>query len=282
MNTETIRFVQEKAWIMRRHVVRMVGVGKTGHIGGSCSAAELVAGLYFHAMKIDPANPKLKDRDRFILSKGHAALVQYAALAERGFFPLEELDRVKCIGSILQGHPDRTKTPGVEANTGSLGQGLSMANGMAIAARLDGAGHKIWVLIGDGECDEGQVWEAAIFSAHRKLDNVVAVLDCNGLQAMGKTVDRMNTSPLPEKWAAFGWHVIRIDGHDVAQVLEALDAARAHRGSPAIIIASTVKGKGLSFAEHNFTFHNGTMNADQYALALQEIDAALAGVRGEA
>jgi transketolase len=183
---------------------------------------------------------------------------------------------------MLQGHPDCMKTPGVEANTGSLGQGLSLANGMAIAARLNGESHKVWVVIGDGECDEGQVWEAAIFSAHRKLDNVVAILDCNGLQAMGKTSDRLNTSPLGAKWAAFGWHVIEIDGHDMAQVVKGLEEARAHAGSPAIVLAHTVKGKGLSFAEHNFKFHNGIMNAEQYAIALKEVDAALAGIRGGA
>jgi transketolase len=282
MDIERIRFLREKAWTLRRHVVRMVGVGKAGHIGGSCSAAEVVAALYFHILRVDAANPKMKDRDRFLLSKGHAALVQYAALAERGFFPMEELDRIKTIGSILQGHPDCMKTPGVEANTGSLGQGLSLANGMALAAKLNGESHKVWVVVGDGECDEGQIWEAALFSVHRKLDNVVAILDCNKLQAMGKTSERLNTAPLPEKWTAFGWHVTEIDGHDMAQVVAALEAARAHRGSPAIVIANTIKGKGLSFAEGNFAFHNGIMNADQYALAMKEIDAALAGVRGEA
>jgi transketolase len=281
MDRETFQRLQEKAWIMRRHVVRMVGAGKTGHIGGSCSAAELVAALYFHILRLDPADPKKTDRDRFLLSKGHAALVQYAALAERGFFPVEELDRLKHVGAILQGHPDCRKTSGVEANTGSLGQGLSLANGMALAARLDGRTHKIWVVLGDGECDEGQVWEAAIFAAHRKLDNVVAVLDCNRLQAMGATADRLDTSPLASKWASFGWQVIEIDGHDMAQVVDAFERARAHSGSPLIVIAATVKGKGLSFAENNFTFHNGSMTAAQYATANQEIDAALAALREE-
>lgn len=281
MNTEHIRILQEKAWRLRRHVVRMVGVGKTGHIGGNCSSAELMAALYCHILHVDPANPKMSTRDRFVLSKGHAALVQYAALAERGFFPIEELDRVKKLGTMLQGHPDCRRTPGIEANTGSLGQGLSIANGMAVAARLNGWTHKVWVLMGDGELNEGQVWEAAMFAAHRKLDNVVAIIDRSGLQAMGPTSRRLDTDPLAAKWAAFGWNVTEIDGHDMVQIVSALEAARAHRGSPAIIIARTVKGKGLSFAENNPAFHNGLMNAEQNALALKEIDAAVGRIRAE-
>ena len=267
---------------MRRHIVRMVGVGKAGHIGGSCSCAELVSALYFHILQLDPANPRWPERDRFLMSKGHAAIAQYAALAERGFFPLEELDRLKQLGAMLQGHPDCRKTPGIEANTGSLGQGLSLANGMALAARMDGAQHKIWVMLGDGEIDEGQIWEAAIFAAHRKLDNVVAILDRNGLQAMGRTAARLDTEPLAAKWAAFGWHVIEIDGHDMREVVAALEAARAHAGSPAIVLAHTTKGKGLSFAENNFAFHNGIMTADQRDRALAEIDAELARIRRQA
>jgi transketolase len=282
MDSQTLQRLQTKAWIMRRHVVRMVGVGKTGHIGGSCSAAELVAALYFHILRLDPADPKKKDRDRFLLSKGHAALVQYAALAERGFFPLKELDHLKQAGAMLQGHPDCRKTPGVEANTGSLGQGLSLANGMALAARLNGADHKIWVVIGDGECDEGQIWEAAMFAAHRKLDNVVAILDCNRLQAMGATADRLDTSPLASRWAAFGWHVLEIDGHDMRQIVDALECARAHTGSPVLVVAATIKGRGLSFAENNFTFHNGSLTPVQYATALTEIDAAIAAIAAQA
>lgn len=281
MRIEELRALEEMAWILRRHIVRMVGEGRAGHIGGSCSSAELMAALYFRVLRVDPADPKRKDRDRFVLSKGHAALVQYAALAERGFFPLAELDRFKRLGAMLQGHPDCLRTPGIEANTGSLGQGLSMANGMALAARLDGGTHKIWVLLGDGEINEGQVWEAAMFTAHRKLDNVAAILDRNGLQAMGATVERLNTEPLAAKWAAFGWHVMEIDGHDMTQVVEALEAARDHAGSPVIVIARTIKGKGLSFAENNPAFHNGMMTGAQVAAGLAEIEAALARLRQE-
>jgi len=281
MSRAEIRSLQERAWLLRRHVVRMVGVGKTGHIGGSCSSAELIAALYFHILHLNPAEPKLSSRDRFVLSKGHAALIQYAALAERGFFPFEELERVKTLGSMLQGHPDCLRTPGIEANTGSLGQGLSIANGMALAAKLNHGAYKIWVLLGDGELNEGQVWEAAMFAAHRKLDNVVAIVDRNGLQAMGPTAQRLDTDPLAAKWTAFGWCVAEIDGHDMTQIVSALETARAHTGSPAAVIARTVKGKGLSFAENNFAFHNGMMSADQFAMALAEIDAAIAQIRTE-
>jgi transketolase len=242
----------------------------------------LIAALYFQVLNVDPANPKRRDRDRFILSKGHAALVQYAALAERGFFPLEELSHIKRLGAILQGHPDCRSTPGVEANTGSLGQGLSIANGMALAARLQGGTHKIWVLLGDGELDEGQVWEAAMFTAYRKLDNVIAILDRNGLQAMGPTALRLNTEPLAAKWSAFGWRVFEVNGHDMAQIVAALEAARAHSGSPAMVIARTVKGKGVSFAENNPAFHNAMMTEVQFTTALAEIDAVQARIREEA
>jgi len=259
----------------------MVGVGKTGHIGGSCSSAELMAALYFHVLHVEPSEPKASSRDRFVLSKGHAALIQYAALAERGFFPLEELARVKTLGSMLQGHPDCLRTPGIEANTGSLGQGLSIANGMALAGKLNGGTHKVWVLLGDGELNEGQVWEAAMFSAHRKLDNIVAIVDRNGLQAMGATAQRLNTDPLAAKWTAFGWCVAEIDGHDMAQIVPALETARAHVGSPAVVIARTVKGKGLPFAENNFAFHNGMMNSQQFNEALAEIARAIAKIRRE-
>ena len=282
MNTADIQLLKEKAWVLRRHVVHMLGVDKTGHIGGSCSSAELMAALYFHILHLDPSDPKMSSRDRFVLSKGHAALIQYAALAERGFFSVTELERVKKLGSMLQGHPDCLRTPGIEANTGSLGQGLSIGNGMALAARLNGGTHKVWVLLGDGELDEGQVWEAAMFAAHRKLDNVVAIVDRNGLQAMGPTAQRLNTDPLPTKWAAFGWCVAEIDGHDMTQIISALESARAHSGSPAVVIARTVKGKGLSFAENNFAFHHGMMSSEQFAVALAEIGRAIAEIRGEA
>ncbi|MGO8676585.1 MAG: transketolase [Limisphaerales bacterium] len=279
MKTETnLRHLQRKACLLRRHIIRMVGVGKTGHIGGSCSCADIVTALYFSVMNIDPAQPDNPARDRFILSKGHAALVLYAALAERGFFPIGELERVKQAGAMLQGHPDRLRTPGVEANTGSLGQGLSLANGMALAAKLDASNHRVYVILGDGEINEGQVWEAAMFGAFHGLDNLTATLDRNGLQAMGPTKARLDTGPLRDKWLAFGWHVVEIDGHDMAQILDAFAQAKAHHGSPTLILANTVKGKGLSFAENNPGFHNGMMTLEQYDLAGRELDAALAAL----
>ncbi len=282
IDPELIRKLEIKAAILRRHIIRMVGVGKTGHIGGSCSAADIVAALYFSELNIDPADPKKPGRDRFLLSKGHAALVQYAALAERGFFPLEELDRVKTIGSILQGHPDLTKTPGVEANTGSLGQGLSIANGMALAARMDGLDSWFYVILGDGEVNEGQVWEAAMFGAFQRLDHVIAILDKNGLQAMGRIKDRLDTDPMAEKWRGFGWDVLEIDGHDMRQIVEGLRSAQHARGRPHILIARTIKGKGVPFAENNPAFHNGMMTQEQYNLALQVFENRIDELEGAA
>jgi len=278
---QKINGLREKAWILRRHIVCMVGPNEVGHFGGSCSCADLVAALYFRVLRLNPQRPKDPSRDRFLLSKGHAALAQYAALAERGFFPIDELQRLKRLGSTLQGHPDCLRTPGVEANTGSLGQGLSLANGMALAARLDGGKHKVWVLLGDGELNEGQVWEAAAFAAHRHLDNVVAIVDRNGLQAMGPTRERLDMDPLAAKWRAFGWHTDELDGHDMRQIVKALDAARLHTGSPCVLIARTVKGKGLSFAENNFAFHNAKITPEQMTKALHDIDEALHHIRGE-
>lgn len=277
-DAELVRNLEKKATLLRKHIVRMVGVGKTGHIGGSCSAADIVAALYFSELNIDPRNPSKPDRDRFLLSKGHAALVQYAALAERGFFPLGELERVKTLGSILQGHPDLTRTPGVEANTGSLGQGLSIANGMALAGRLNGQDYRVYVILGDGEVNEGQVWEAALFAAFRRLDHVIAILDKNGLQAMGCIKDRLDTDPMVGKWRAFGWTVWDVDGHDMAQLLTALREARQAAGKPNILVARTVKGKGIPFAENNPAFHNGMMTQEQYDLALRLLDERLAGL----
>jgi transketolase len=268
---ETIKKVEDKGIQLIEDIVDIIGVGKTGHLGGSCSCAHVVAALYFHKMNIDPKNPKYEDRDRFLLSKGHAALVQYAALAEAGFFPKEELKKVKSLGSMLQGHPDMTKTPGVEANTGSLGQGLSIANGMALGLRLDGKKSRVYVVIGDGEMAEGQIWEAAMAASNFKMDNIVAIVDRNRLQATGAVVDRFDTNPIVPKWEAFGWNVIVIDGHNVEQILEALDNAEKVKGKPTVIIAETTKGKGISFAENNAAYHNGSMTAAQYETAKGDI-----------
>ena len=254
---------------IRYDIVIMIGAGKPGHLGGSCSAADIVAVLYFHKMRHDPANPKWAKRDRFLLSKGHAALAQYAALAECGYFPMEELETLKELGTILQGHPDMSKTPGIEANTGSLGQGLSMACGMAIAGKLDKRDHKVYCVLGDGEIAEGQIWEASMTASYYKLDNLVAILDKNGVQAMGPIVERYDTNPHGEKWKAFGWEVMEIDGHDVKQIADALDRADKIKGRPVMIVANTVKGKGVPFAEGKAAFHHGIMTQEQYETARQ-------------
>ena len=271
MDEQKLSMLKEKARIIRRHVVNMIGVGHTGHLGGSCSSADIVAALYFGKMKTDPCNPKNEDRDRFLLSKGHAALIQYAALAEAGYFPLEELPKVKTLGAMLQGHPDINKTPGVEANTGSLGQGLSIANGMALALRLNKSPRRVYVIMGDGEMAEGQIWEAAMASSNFKLDNLTAILDKNNLQAMGAVRDRFDTNPIVPKWQAFGWNTIEIDGHDFEQILNALDEAEKTKGNPTVIIANTVKGKGVSFAENVVGFHNGMMTQEQFDKANMEL-----------
>jgi transketolase len=261
---------------MRRDIILMVGVGQAGHIGGSCSAADIVAVLYGHKIKHNPKDPKWEGRDKLLMSKGHAAIIQYAALAELGYFPTEELVTLKKLGSILQGHPDIHKTPGIEANTGSLGQGLSISNGMALAMKLDGKDNKVYCILGDGELAEGQVWEAAMFAGARKIDNLVAIIDQNGISAMGRVTERMNSNPLPEKWRAFGWHVLEIDGHSIEEIITAFDTADTIRGRPTAIIARTIKGKGFSFAENQPAFHNGIMTQAQYELGLKEADAALA------
>jgi len=261
--------LEKTAKKLRYDIVMMIGAGKPGHLGGSCSVADIVAVLYFHKMRHDPANPKWAERDRFLLSKGHAALAQYAALAECGYFPMEELETLKELGSILQGHPDMSKTPGIEANTGSLGQGLSMACGMAIAGRLDKRDYKVYCILGDGEIAEGQIWEASMTASYYKLDNLVAILDKNGVQAMGPIVERYDTNPHGEKWKAFGWEVMEIDGHDVKQIADALDKADEVKGRPVMIVANTVKGKGVPFAEGKAAFHHGMMTQEQYETARQ-------------
>ncbi len=268
---ETIRMLAGRARRLRRHVVEMIGVGKVGHLGGSCSIADIVAALYFHKMKLHPEDPQNPDRDRFLLSKGHAALIQYAALAEAGFFPPDETRKVKALGAMLQGHPDRLKTPGVEAHTGSLGQGLSIACGMALALRLDRSPRRVYVVMGDGEMAEGQIWEAAMAAANFKIDNLTAILDKNNLQATGSVRERFDTDPMPEKWRAFGWHVLEIDGHDLGEILNALNVAETVKGRPTLIVAHTVKGKGVSFAENVVSFHNGAMTQAQYDLAISEL-----------
>ena len=265
--------LEEKARTIRKHIIRMVEGAKSGHPGGSLSAVEILTALYFKTMRVDPTNINWPDRDRFVLSKGHASPVLYASLAERGFFPVEELGTFRRINSRLQGHPARHKTPGVEAASGSLGQGLSQAVGMALAGKLDRKDYRVYALVGDGEAQEGQVWEAAMAASHYKLDNLVVFLDYNGLQIDGPLEQVMSVAPLDKKWEAFGWNVISIDGHDYAQIFDALEKAREMAGRPALILARTIKGKGVSFMENQAGWHGTAPTAEQAAQALTELDA---------
>lgn len=257
--------------MLRRHVIKMIYAAGSGHPGGSLSSADIVTALFFDIMDHSPDRFGSQDRDRFILSKGHAAPIYYAALAESGYFPVEELLTLRKLHSRLQGHPSRVKTPGVEMSTGSLGQGLSVANGLALALRLQGLDRKVYCLCGDGEMAEGQIWEAAMFAAHNGLDNVVAIVDRNGLQIDGRTEEVMALEPLGDKWRAFGWNVLYMDGNDMWQVLETLEEARRHRGGPTAIIARTVKGKGVSFMENNVAFHGKAPNQKEYEQAMREL-----------
>jgi transketolase len=270
-DSETIRRLAEKAGDIRRHVVRMVAAAKSGHPGGSLSAADIVTVLYFHELRLDPSRPDWPGRDRFVLSKGHAAPVLYAALAERGFFPVPELASLRKTGGMLQGHPDMKRVPGVDMSTGSLGQGLSAANGMALAGRLDKLDYRVYVLLGDGEIQEGQIWEAAMAAAHYKLDNLVAILDHNRLQIDGRIDDVMSPEPVADKWRAFGWHVLEIDGHDYGRILEALAAAREVKGKPTMVVADTIKGKGVSFMENQVQWHGVAPTAEELAQAIAEL-----------
>ena len=270
---ELVKRLRKIALQIRRDVLLMTTRAGSGHPGGSLSCAEIIACLYFHQLRYDPENPRWEDRDRFILSKGHSCPAVYAALSMAGFFPREELWTLRKVGSILQGHPDMKKTPGIEASTGSLGQGLSIGIGMALAARLDRRNYRVYVLLGDGELDEGQVWEAAMAAPHYGLDNITAIVDYNKIQLDGPVKNIMSLEPLADKWRAFRWHVIEIDGHDVRQVLDALDAAEEVKGRPTVIIAHTVKGKGISFMEHQVKYHGKALTEEELEKALQELEA---------
>ena len=265
--------LRAKARDIRKHVVRMVGAASSGHPGGSLSAADIVTVLYFNEMNIRPDDPEWPDRDRFVLSKGHAAPVLYAALAEAGYFPAEELVTLRRIDSRLQGHPSIRSTPGVEMSTGSLGQGLSAACGMAIAAKLDGAAWRVYALLGDGELEEGQIWEAVMTAAHRRLDNLTAFVDANGLQIDGPVADIKSMERIGDRFAAFGWHVVEIDGHDIPAIMAALAEARNTQGWPTVVVARTVKGKGVSFMENQLGWHGTAPKPDQVRAALAELDA---------
>ena len=266
-----IKKLEDKAQKLRRDVVISIGVGVAGHIGGSNSSADIVAALYFHKMRHDPKHPEWRERDRFLLSKGHVGILQYAALAESGYFPVEDLKHTKEIGSYLQGHPDVQKTPGIEAGTGSLGQGLSIGLGMALGLKLDRLDSRTYVLVGDGEIAEGQIWEAAMAASAFKADNLTAIVDRNRLQANGRTKERFDTGDIMAKFLSFGWHVIEINGHDMREILSALDEAETVKGVPTAIIANTVKGKGVSFAENVVGYHNGMLTEETYRQALLEL-----------
>ena len=266
--------LERRANDMRADIVRMIAEAGSGHPGGSLSCADILAALYFGGvLEHDPENPEWEGRDRFILAKGHAAPALYAALAQAGYIPREELATLRKLGSRLQGHPDSNQVPGVEVSTGSLGQGLSIAAGAAAGLRLDGAPQTVFALLGDGECQEGQVWEAAMFAAHRKLDNLVAIVDRNGLQIDGRTCDVCDPGDLGAKFAAFGWDVDEVDGHDLDALVAVLGAAKAGRdGRPHAVIARTVKGKGVPFMENEAGWHGKAPNAEQAAEALAALE----------
>ena len=256
---------------LRRNILIMTTKAGSGHPGGSLSSADIVTALYFHQLRHDPQNPKWEDRDRFVLSKGHSCPVLYAALAQSDYFPEDTLWTLRKMGSILQGHPDMNKTPGLEASSGNLGQGLSIALGMALAVRIDRKKYHVFALLGDGETDEGQIWEAAMAAAHYKVDNLSAILDLNGIQLDGLTKDIMSLEPVADKWRAFGWHVIEIDGHNMREILDALDTAEHVKYMPTMVVAHTIKGKGVSFMEGQVKFHGTALTEEQLAAALQEL-----------
>jgi transketolase len=265
----TIADLADKARELRVAIVRTLHKSQSGHTGGSLSAIDMVTALYFSKMRHDPANPDWAERDRFVLSKGHAAPAQYVALAYAGYFPREDLMMLRRLGSHLQGHPDSKSTPGVEVCTGSLGQGLSMANGMALGLRLDGRENRVYALLGDGELQEGQVWEAAMAAAHYKIDNLCALVDANALQIDGEVAKVMNVAPIAAKFKAFGWHAMEIDGHDMAAILAALDHAETIKGQPTVIVANTVKGKGVSFFENKASYHGVPPSDEELPKALE-------------
>jgi transketolase len=271
LRTEDINALSEKARSLRTEILQMLALAGSGHTGGSLSAADIVTILYFHTLRHDPGNPQWRERDRFILSKGHAAPVLYAALALSGYFDKEILKTLRKIGSPLQGHPCSCKLPGVEISTGSLGQGLSIANGIAMGIKMDGLSSRVYCLLGDGEIQEGQVWEAAMTAAHYKLDNLCAIIDNNGLQIDGHCADIMHIEPIVKKWEAFGWHVIDIDGHNIKAIIDAFHNAETSKGKPTMIVARTIKGKGVSFFEGKVEYHGLAPTHDELELALKEL-----------
>ncbi len=276
LDSMTKKQLAVQACKVRMGVIEGVFNAHSGHPGGSLSITDALVWLYHKEMNVDPANPKDPARDRFVLSKGHCAPALYAVLAQKGYFPEEELKSLRHTGAMLQGHPDMKGTPGVDMSTGSLGQGISAAAGMALATRFNGQNYRVYTILGDGEIQEGQVWEAAMFAAAKKLDNLVAMVDNNNLQIDGTVAEVNSPYPIDEKFAAFGWHVINIDGHDFDQIADALAEARTVKGKPTAIIMKTVKGKGVSFMEDQVSWHGSAPNEAQYNQAMEELSAALA------
>lgn len=274
MDVSKMNELKKIATQIRLGIVRGVHAASSGHPGGSLSIADIMAYLYFEEMNVDPKDPKWEDRDRFVLSKGHTAPALYSALALKGFFSIYELDKLRQVDSFLQGHPDMKGIPGIDMSTGSLGLGFSTACGMALAAKLAGKSYRTYTIVGDGESEEGQIWEAAMFAAHYKLDNLCLIVDWNGLQIDGPVSEVMDPTPHDKKLEAFGFHVISIDGHDFAQIEAAFKEARTVVGKPCAIIAKTVKGKGVSFMENAVSWHGSAPNDEQYATAVAELEAA--------
>lgn len=272
LTTEEVAQLESYAKSIRSSIVSMVTEAQSGHPGGSLSATDILTTLYFAEMNVDAKNPQESDRDRFVLSKGHAAPVLYATLAEKGFFPKEELLTLRKIDSRLQGHPSMKNLPGVDMSTGSLGQGLSVASGMALAARLDGSDRRIYTILGDGELEEGMVWEGAMFAAHYKLDNLTAFVDFNGLQIDGPVSEVLSPLPIPEKWQAFNWNVLVIDGHDINAIYDAIQTAKTVKGKPTMIVAKTVKGKGVCEMENIADWHGKAPTHAQCELFLAQLN----------
>jgi len=270
-NEDTIKLLRKKAKTVRKHILEMTTKAESGHPGGSMSALEIIVTLYFYKMRHSPDEPSWDERDRFILSKGHAAPALYSVLAEAGYFPVSELTKFRHIDSFLEGHPCRKSIPGVDVSTGSLGQGLSIASGIAASLKLDQKDSRVYAVLGDGETQEGQIWEAAMAASHYKLDNLCAVVDRNSLQIDGSTEEVMSLEPIADKWAAFGWNVITIDGHDIDQIIKAFDEAQMLKESPTVIIANTTKGKGVSFMENVCEFHGKPLSKQQLCEALKEL-----------
>jgi transketolase len=268
---ETVKAIEQRSKEVRKHILEMTTEAESGHPGGSMSALDIIVTLYFYKFRHNPKDPTWDGRDRFVLSKGHASPALYSVLAESGYFPVSELKRFRHVESFLEGHPCRKTVPGVDVSTGSLGQGLSIACGLALAGKLDRKGYRVYAVLGDGECQEGQVWEAAMAAGHYKLDNLCAIVDRNSLQIDGTTEEVMGIEPIADKWAAFGWNVLTIDGHDIAAIIKALDDADILKGAPTVIIAHTTKGKGVSFMENKCEYHGKPLTKDQLCVALKEL-----------